>query len=50
MASPNELKYHLSRKEDAKKFFYVHENVVMKNKSEEEKADILGAYLDREAF
>ena len=28
----------------------MYENVVMENKSEEEKADILGAYLDGEAF
>ena len=44
MASPSDLKYHFSGKEDAKKFFYVYENVVMKNKTEEEKADSLVAY------
>ena len=50
MASPRELKYHFSGKEDAKKFFYVYESVGMKTKIEEEKADILVAYLDGEAF
>ena len=49
-ASTSELKYHFSRKEDAKKFFYVYENVVMKTKTEEEKAYSLVAYLDGEAF
>ena len=39
MGSPSELKYHFVCKEDARKFFYVYENVVMKNKTEEEKAD-----------
>ena len=50
MASFSELKYHLNGKEDAKKFFYVYKNVVMKNKTEKEEADILVAYLDGEAF
>ena len=50
MASYSELKYHFSGKEDAKNFFYVFENVVMKNKTEEEKADRLVAYLDGEAI
>ena len=50
MASPSELKYHFNGKEDAKKLFYVYENVVMKNKTEEEKSDSLVAYLDGEAF
>ena len=50
MASPSELKYHFNVKEDAKKFFYVHENVVLKNKIEKEKADSLVACLDGEAF
>ena len=50
MASPSEHKYHFNGKEDAKNFFYVYENVVMKNKIEEEEADSLIAYLDGEAF
>ena len=50
MASPSELKYHSNGKEDAKKFFYVFENVGMKNKTEEQKADSLVAYLDGETF
>ena len=50
MTSPSELKYHFNGKEDAKKFFYLYENVVMKNKTEEKKADSLVAYLDGEAF
>ena len=50
MASLSELKYHFSGKEDAKKFFYVYENVVMKTKTEEEEADSLVAYLDGVAF
>ena len=50
MASPSEPKYHFNGKEDAKKFFYAYENVVMKTKAEEEKADSLVAYLDGEAF
>ena len=50
MASPSELKYHFNGKEDAKKFFYVYENVIMKNKIEEERADSLVACLDVKAF
>ena len=50
MVSPSELKYHFNGKEDSKKFFYAYENFVMKNKTEEEKADILVAYLDGVAF
>ena len=50
IASPGEFKYHFSGKEDMKKFFYVYENLDMKNKSEEETADNLVAYLDGEAF
>ena len=46
MASPSELRYHFNGKVDAKKFFCVHENVVIKNKTEEEEADSLVAYLD----
>ena len=49
ITSPRELKYHFSGKEDAKKFFYVYENVDMKTKTEAEKADSLVAYLDGEA-
>ena len=49
-ASTSELKYHFNRKEGAKKFFYLYENLVMKNKTEEEKADSMVAYLDGEAF
>ena len=44
MVPPSELKYHFNGKKDAKKFFYVSENVVMKSKTEEEKADSLVAY------
>ena len=44
MAYPSELKYHFSGKEDAKNFFYVYGNTVMKTKTEEEKADSLVAY------
>ena len=50
MASPSELKYHFNGEGDAKKFFYVYENAVMKNKTEEGKADSLVAYFDGEAF
>ena len=50
MASSSELKCHFSGKEDPKKFFYVYENVVMKTKAEEEKADSLVPYLDVEDF
>lgn len=50
MATIGELKYHFSGKEVFKKFFCVYENVVMKNKSEEEKLDSLVAYLDAGAF
>ena len=50
MASPSELKYHFNGKEDAQKFFYAFENFFMKNKTEEEKADSLVAYLDGEEF
>ncbi len=37
-------------KEDAKKFFYVDENVVMKGKNEEEKAYKLVSFLKADAF
>ena len=50
MASLSELKYHFNDKQDARKFFYVYENVVMKNETEEEKAYSLVAYLDGEPF
>lgn len=50
MASPSELKYHFNGAEDAKKIFYAYENVVMKAKTEDEKADSPVAYLDGEAF
>ena len=50
MASPSELKYYFSGKEDTKKFFYVYENAVIKNETEEEKRDNLVAYLVGEAF
>ena len=50
MASPGELKYHFNSKEDVKKFFYVYENAIMKNRTEDEKADSLVAYLDGEAY
>ena len=39
MAASDELKYHFNGKEDAKNFQYVYENVVMKIKTEKEKAD-----------
>ena len=41
MVPLGELKYHFDGKEDAKKNFCVYKNVVMKNKTEEEKADSL---------
>ena len=50
MASPSELKYHFNGKKDAKNFFYVYEKVIMKTKTEEEKAYSPVAYLDGEAF
>ena len=50
MVSNNELKYNFNAKKNAKKQFYVYESVVMKDKTEEEKADYLVAYFDREAF
>ena len=50
IASPSEMKYHFNGKKDAKKFFCVYENIVMKTITEEEKADSLVAYLDGEAF
>ena len=50
MASLSELKYHFNGKENTKKFSYVYENVVMKTKTDEERADSLVAYLDGEAF
>ena len=50
MVSLSEVKYHFNGKKDAKKFFYVYENVVMKNKIEKGKADSLVTYLYGEAF
>ncbi len=37
-------------KENAKKFFYVYENVVMKGKTEKEKGDMLVAFLEADGF
>ena len=47
---PSELKYHFSGKEGATKFFYVHENFLMKTKTEEGKVGNLVACSDGEAF
>ncbi len=47
---PRDLKFQCDGKEDAKKFFYVYENVLMKGKTDEEKADRLLAHLNAEAF
>ena len=50
MASPSKLNYHLNGQESANKFFYEYENVVMKNKTEEAKADSSVASLDGATF
>ncbi len=50
MEVPGELKCVFDGKEDAKEFFYVYQNVVMKGKAEEEKADKLVAFLKADAF
>ena len=50
MASLSQLKYHFNAKENTKRFFNVYENVVMKTKTDEEKANSLVAYLYGEAF
>ena len=50
LASPSELKHNFSGKEDPNNFLHMLESVVMRNKSDEEKADSLVAYLDGEAF
>ena len=49
MESPKDLKLQLDGKEDAKKFFYVYQNVRMKSKTDEEKAARLVAHLNAEA-
>ncbi len=50
MESSSDLKFQFEGKEDAKKFFYVYENVLMKGKTDEEKAYMLVAHLNAEAF
>ena len=50
IACPSELKYYFNDKKGAKRFFYVYRNVVMKDKTEKDKADNIIAYLDDEAF
>ncbi len=50
MEVPGELKCVFYGKEDAKKFFYVAESVVIKDKTEEEKAGKLVAFLRADAF
>ena len=50
IAFPSELKYYFNEKKGAKRFFYVYRNVVMKDKTEKDKADNIVAYLDGEAF
>ena len=50
MASTKELRYHFNSKKDAKKFFYVYENIFVNTKTEEEKTDNLVVYLQGEEF
>ncbi len=50
MESPRDLKFQFDGKEDPKKFFCIHDNVQMKGKMDEEKADRLVAHLNAEAF
>ena len=50
MAFYSEPNYHFSVKEDTKKFFYVYENIAVRNKTEEEKAGKPVACSDGEAF
>lgn len=50
MASNSKLMYCCNDKEESKKFLYAYENIVMKNKTKEEKATNLFAYLDGKAF
>ncbi len=50
MEVPGELKCMFDGKKDAKKFFYVCGNVVMKSKNVEEKVDKLFAFLKADAF
>ncbi len=50
MESPSNLKFQFDGKEDAKKFFYVYENVLIMGKTDEEKEDRLVAHLNAEAF
>lgn len=45
MAPLSDLKYHFNDKEDAKKFFNMFENVVIKNNTEEEKNKWSGGIL-----
>ena len=49
MMSPSELNTFNGQVDD-RKFFYLYENVIMKNKSDEEKADNLVTYPTRKAF
>ncbi len=50
MEVPGELKCVFDGKEDAKKFFYVYKNVVMKGKAEEKKDEKLVAFLKADTF
>ncbi len=50
MESLSDLKFHLDGKEDAKKLFYMYENVLMKGRTDEEKANRLVTHLNAEAF
>ncbi len=50
MESPSDLKFQFDGEKDAKRFFYVYENVLMKGRKDEEKADRLVAHLNTEAF
>ncbi len=50
MEVPDELKCVFDGKEDAKNFFYVYENVVMKGKTEGENAGKLVTFLKADAF
>ena len=49
MRAPRELTL-FSGKGDARKLFYVFENVIMKGASDEDKAEKVVAYLQGEAF
>lgn len=50
MDVPGALRMQFDGKEGVKKFFYVYENLVMKDKTEKEKADKLVAELNGDAL